>query len=87
MFYSCDQSPVTVEVNTLVSKRSELIGNAAIVRKRCEFHKKSTCVCLRHPVAANYAEAQERKFDLWPALENFVDFTLYKTNSLLLNGH
>ena len=29
MFYSCAQSPVTVEVSTLASKRAELIANAA----------------------------------------------------------
>ena len=55
-------------LNTLMFKRSELIGNAAIVRKRCVIHKKSTCVCLRLPVAASYVEAQELKVDLWPAL-------------------
>ena len=49
-----------VEVNTLASMRSELIGNAAIVRKR-RVSQKSTCVCLRLPVAAIYADTQERK--------------------------
>ena len=34
-----------VDVNTPASKRSQLIGNTAIVRKRCVIHKKSTCVC------------------------------------------
>ena len=34
-----------MDVNTLASKRSQLIGNTAIVRKRCVIHKKSTCVC------------------------------------------
>ena len=32
-------------MNTPASKRSQLIGNTAIVRKRCVIHKKSTCVC------------------------------------------
>ena len=32
-FYSCGQSPVTVKVNTLASKRAELIGNAASCSK------------------------------------------------------
>ena len=43
-----------VGVNTPASKRSQLIGNTAIVRKRCVglIHKKSTCVCLRLSVAA-----------------------------------
>ena len=40
MFYSCVQSPVTVEVNTLASNRSELIKDAAIVQKRNVIHKK-----------------------------------------------
>ena len=39
-------------VNTPASKRSELIGNAEIVRMRCVIHNNSTCVCLRLPVAA-----------------------------------
>ena len=39
-------------VNTLASTRSELIGNTAIVRKRCVIHNKSTRVCLRLSVAA-----------------------------------
>ena len=59
-----------MDVKTLASKHSELIGNAAIVWKRSIIHKKSTCVCLRLPVAAIYAETQERKVDLWPALED-----------------
>ena len=59
---------VNVEVNTLASKCSGLIGNAATVRKRRIINKKSTGVCLRLPVAAIYAEALERKVDLWPAL-------------------
>ena len=41
-----------MDVNTLASKRSQLIGNTAIVRKRCVIHKKLTCVCLRLSVAA-----------------------------------
>ena len=53
-----------MDVNTLASKRSQLIGNTAIVRKRCVIHKKSTCVCLRLSVAAG-----TQWFDLWPALE------------------
>ena len=53
-----------MEVFTLAFKRSELIGNAAIVLKRRVVHKKSTCVCLRLPVAARNAETQERKVDL-----------------------
>ena len=41
-----------MDVNTPASKRSQLIGNTAIVRKRRVIHKKSTCVCLRLSVAA-----------------------------------
>ena len=54
-----------VEVNTLASKRSELIGNAAIVLKCSVIHIYSICVCLRFQVAARSAEMQERKVDLW----------------------
>ena len=57
-----------VEVNTLASKRSELNGNAAIVRKHRVIHKKSTCVCLRLPVAAITQKRRYASFDLWPAL-------------------
>ena len=64
MFYSCDQSPVSVELNTVATKRAELIGNIAIVQKCSVIHKKATCVCLRLPVAASCAE---RRGDLWPA--------------------
>ena len=46
MFYSCVQSPVTVEVITLASQCSELIGNSAIVRKCNVIHKKVTCVTV-----------------------------------------
>ena len=36
---------LNMDVNTPASKRSQLIGNTAIVRKRCVIHKKLTCVC------------------------------------------
>ena len=49
-----------MDVNTLASKRSELIGNAAIVRMLRVIHK---CVCLRLPIAAIYEDIQ---VDLWP---------------------
>ena len=58
-----------MEVNTLASKRSELIGNAKIVRKRRVIHKNSTCVCLRLPVAAITQKRKNASFDLWPALD------------------
>ena len=41
-----------MDVNTLASKRSELIGNADILRMRRVIHNDSTYVCLRIPVAA-----------------------------------
>ena len=57
-----------MDVNTLASKRSQLIGNTAIVRKRCVIRKKSTCVCLRLSVAAFTRKRRDARFDLWPAL-------------------
>ena len=56
-----------MDVNTLASKRSQLIGNTAIVRKRCVIHKKSTCVCLRLSVATFARKRRDAWFDLWPA--------------------
>ena len=58
-----------MDVNTLASKHSQLIGNTAIVRKRCIIHKKSTCVCLRLSVAAFTRKRRDARFDLWPALD------------------
>ena len=58
-----------MDVNTPASKRSQLIGNTAIVRKRCVIHKKSTCVCLRLSVAAFTRKRRDASFDLWPALD------------------
>ena len=57
-----------MDVNTPASKRSQLIGNTAIVRKSCVIHKKSTCVCLRLSVAAFTRKRRDARFDLWPAL-------------------
>ena len=34
-----------MDVNTAASKHSQLIGNTAIVRRRCVIHKQTTCVC------------------------------------------
>ena len=59
--------PGNTGVNTLAYKRSQLIGNTAIVRKRCVIHKKSTCVCLRLSVAAFTRKRRDARFDLWPA--------------------
>ena len=53
-----------MDVNTLASKRAELIGNAAIVRKRRVIHKKSTCVCLHLPVVAFTRKCRDASFDL-----------------------
>ena len=63
--------PGNVDVNTFASKRSELIGNSASVRKRRVIHIKPIRVSMRPPVAAriiNYIK-QERKGDMWLALE------------------
>ena len=49
-----------MDVNTLASKRSQLIGNTAIVRKRRVIHRKSTCVLASFSCRV-YAEAQGRK--------------------------
>ena len=51
-----------VEVKTLAFKRSEVIGNAVIVRKRRVIHNKSKCVCLRLPVVGIYAKTQEHTY-------------------------
>ena len=58
-----------MDVNTLASKRSQLIGTAAIVRKRGVIHKKSTCVCWRLSVAAFTQKRRDASFDLWPPLD------------------
>ena len=57
-----------VDVNTLPSKRSELLGNADILRMRRVIHNDSTCVCLRIPVAAITQKRNNASVDLWPAL-------------------
>ena len=56
-----------VDVNTLASKRSELLGNADILRMRRVIHNNSTCVCLRIPVAAITQKRKNASVDLWPA--------------------
>ena len=61
-----------MDLNTPASKRSQLIRNTAIVRKRCVIHKKSTCVCLRLSVAAFTRKRRDARFDLWPALAVLV---------------
>ena len=58
-----------MDVNTLASKRFELIGNADILRMRHVIHNNSTCVCLRIPVAAITQKRKNASVDLWPALE------------------
>ena len=54
-----------VGMNTPACKRSQLIGNTAIVRKRCVIRKKSTCVCLCLSVAAFTRKRWDLRFDLW----------------------
>ena len=53
-----------VDVNTLASKRSELLGNADILRMRRVIHNDSTCVCLRIPVAAITQKRKNASVDL-----------------------
>ena len=56
-----------VDVNTLASKRSEMLRNADIFRMRRVIHNDSTCVCLRIPVAAITQKRKDASVDLWPA--------------------
>ena len=56
MFYSCVQSPVTVELNILLSKRAELIGNAKAQRNQ---QKGDLCVIASsRNVATSFPEEQ-----------------------------
>ena len=55
-----------VDVNTLASKRSELLGNADILRMRRVIHNNLTCVCLRIPVAAITQTRKNASVNLWP---------------------
>ena len=57
-----------MDVNTPAFKRSQLIGNTAIVRKRCVIHTNSTCVCWRLSVATFTQKRKDASFDLWPPL-------------------
>ena len=59
-------------MNTLASKRYELLGNADILRMRRVIHKTSTCVCLRIPVAAITQKRKNASVDLWPALRSKI---------------
>ena len=59
-----------MDVNTPASKRSQLIGNTAIVRKRCVIHTNSTCVCWRLSVATFTQKRKDASFDLWPPLRH-----------------
>ena len=65
-----------MDVNTPAFKRSQLIGNIAIVRKRCVIHTNSTCVCWRLSVATFTQKRKDASFDLWPPLHDrgFNDF-------------
>ena len=67
-----------MDVNTPASKRSQLIGNTAIVRKHCVIHKKSTCACLRLSVAVFTRKRRDARFDLWPALHAFNTSVFFK---------
>ena len=72
-----------MDVNTPAPKRSQLIGNTGIVRKRRVIHKKSTCVCLRLSVAAFTRKRRDARFDLWPALGALQRIFSSKNPSLL----
>ena len=72
-----------MDVNTLASKRSELIGNTEIVRMRRVIHNKSICVCLRLPVAAITQKRKNGSFDLWPALD--ISATFIHSDFLILS--
>ncbi len=50
-----------MDVNTLASKRSQLIGNTAIVRKRCVINNKIDLCVLASFSCRVYAETQGRK--------------------------
>ena len=73
-----------MDVNTLASKRSELLGNAEILRMRRVIHNNSTCVCLRIPVAAITQKRKNASVDLWPALG--VPFMATIVDLLLVSG-
>ena len=59
-----------VDVNTLASKRSELIGKRSDCSKAPRNPQKSTCVCLRISVAAFTRKRRDAWLDLWPALQS-----------------
>ena len=67
MFYSCAQSPVTVEVNTLASKRAELIGNAASCSNSQRNLQKGDLSVFESSSCRKLPAAQERRGDLWSA--------------------
>ena len=74
-----------VDVNMLASKRSKLIGNATIVRKRRVILNKSTCVCLRLPVAAITQKRRVASFDLRLALHSLHSVPRVLTTAMLSN--
>ena len=54
-----------MDVNTLASKRSGLIGNPKILRMRRVIHNNSSCVCLRLPFAAITQKRKNARVDLY----------------------
>ena len=56
-----------MDVNTLASKRSELIRIRSDCSKAPRNPQKSTCVCLRLSVAVFTRKCRDARFDLWPA--------------------
>ena len=74
-----------IDVNTLASKRSELIGNAEIARMRRVIHNNSTCVCLHLPVAAI---TQKRKLrPVAPATDRPCVLALVDSGTVPKCGH
>ena len=61
-----------MDVNTPASKQSQLIGNTAIVRKRCVIHKKVDMCVLASFSCRVYAEKQGRKVRPVAGLTCFV---------------
>ena len=61
MFYSCVQSLVTVEVDTLVSKRSKLIGHKArLFESTTVRNPQKGDLCVLQLASSSCPEAQQR---------------------------
>ena len=77
-----------MDVNTLASKRSGLIGNPKILRMRRVIHNNSSCVCLRLPFAAITQKRKNARVDLWPALGTNVKISTHQSRvAFLVHNH